>query len=160
MSEIIGPAIHSITDGRLTFKKPHLEYLGNPSCVDITYGPGKSILIHNPQRRSQMVEDLLGGVDGVLDTNHRRVAMRLDNMADSAPVDDQSRIRIPALYLKRAGLIEKTVKAYLVPARREGWLELYNEDAFEAMFEGDDDDAWDDALDAVIKAQRMRHSEH
>lgn len=163
MPETIGPAIHSITDGRLTFKKPHLEYLENPTSVDITLGPGKSILIHNPAKRQRLVDELLGGDDGVLDSNQRRVAMRLDNMADSASIDEQGRIRIPALYLKRAGLVEKTVKAYLVPARREGWLELYDEAAFEAMLSAstdDEDDAWSEALDAVIRAQRKREAEH
>ena len=156
MSELIGPAIHSITDGRLTFKKPHLEYLGNPSSVDITLGPGKSILIHNPERRAQLVEQLLGGVEGMLDSNQYQVAMRLDNMADNAPVDEQGRLRIPPLYLKRAGLTDKSAKACLVPARRDGWLELYSETEFERIID-DPADPWREALDRVIENWRTQH---
>lgn len=158
MSDTIGPAIHSITDGRLTFKKPHLEYLGNPQSVQLTFGPGHTVLIHNPDRRQQLVEQLLGGVQGMLDGDQYQVAMRLDNMADDAPVDDQGRIRIPVIYLKRAGLTDKTTKAYLVPARRDGWLELYSESEFERIID-DPTDPWREALDRLIMQWRQKQAQ-
>lgn len=159
MPEAIGPTIQTVTDGRLTLKKSHLEYLGNPASVDVTFGPGRSILIHESSRRKQMVETLLGTDEGPLDSDQSQVEFRLDSMAESVPVDDQGRMRLPAMHLDRAMLTEKGCKAYLVPRRRNGWLEVWNQQEFSRVVD-DPTDNWLDSLNKVIlRCRGERQSE-
>lgn len=156
MAENIAPAIHSITEGRLTFKKSHLEYLDNPTAVDITFGPGRSILIHNPERRLALLRQLLGD-EPLLDSVQSQVEFRLDSMSDSVLVDEQSRIRIPAPFLNRARLTEKGAKAYLIPRRRNGWIEVWSEPEFDKIVD-DPIDQWTEMLNRVIL--HVRNKEH
>lgn len=157
-TQTIGPATQTVSDGRFTFKKPHLEFLGNPTQVDVSYGPGKSILIHNPERRRQFVDRLLGDVE-ILDSDETQVEFRLDNMCETVPIDEQGRMRIPGVFLERAALEEKGVKAYIIPSRRTGWLEIYNHANFLDRVDKPEDD-WRQALDRVIKARREEQARH
>ena len=82
---------------------------------------------------------------------------RLDSMSDSVPVDEQGRMRIPPLFLERAGLLDKGAKAYLVPRRRDGWLEVWNQDEFHRIVD-DPTDPWRDSLDRVIMRWREQEA--
>jgi len=153
MPETIGPAIQSVTDGRLTFKKAHLEYLGNPECVDVTFGPGRSILIHNPQRRQELLDMLLADEEGLLDEDQNQIELRLDSLADPAPVDEQGRMRIPQVYLNRLQLPDKGAKVYLFRRRRNGWIEVWSEAEFDRMIDAPAD-VWQVALNRLVLRRR------
>jgi DNA-binding transcriptional regulator/RsmH inhibitor MraZ len=153
MAESLGPSIQTITDGRLTLKKAHLEYLGDPANIDISYGPAKSIILHNPDRRLALVEEILGGPDFGLDKDQNQIELRLDSVAQTVPVDEQGRIRVPEVHLKFAGLTDKSCKVTLLPRRRNGWLEVWAEQKFDD-FVADPSDQWLDALNRQILRRR------
>jgi len=81
----------------------------------------------------------------------------MDDMAENVPVDDQGRLRIPATHLKWAGLTEKSVKAQLLPARADGWLELYSEPTFDEMLLSPID-PWREAYDRLVRRRREEQS--
>jgi DNA-binding transcriptional regulator/RsmH inhibitor MraZ len=153
MALSIGPTSQSITDGRLSLKKPHLEFLGNPASVDISYGPGNSILIHNPQRRQDFLNKVLPPQGTPLTDAEDFVDRRVGSGGMEIPVDDQGRIRIDRVYLVRAALIEKGATAYLLPRTGDGWIEVWSEENFQASLDNREDQ-WREALGAL--AARLR----
>jgi DNA-binding transcriptional regulator/RsmH inhibitor MraZ len=153
MATSIGPTSQSVTDGRLTLKKPHLEFLGNPSSVDISYGPGNSILIHNPQRRQEFLKKVLPPPGTPLTDAEDFVDRRVASGGMEAGVDDQGRLRIDRVYLVRAGLTEKGATAYLLPRTGDGWIEVWNEAGFQASFDNREDQ-WREALSALALKSR------
>lgn len=153
MSATIAPSNQSITDGRLTLKKAHLEYLGNPSTIDVTFGPGRSILLHNPQRREALLEQILGAEQGPLDEDEMNVELRLDSMAEACPVDDQGRLRLGQTHLERGRLLEKGCKVVIFARRRNGWLEIWKAGEFDPMVENPADN-WLSALNRLIQRGR------
>jgi hypothetical protein len=72
--------------------------------------------------------------------------------------------------LERAGLDDKSakgdksdkgakgVKACLIPRRRNGWLELYNQEEFKRIVDNPTDD-WRNALDRLIVAWRSKQEQ-
>lgn len=153
MATSIGPTSQSITDGRLTLKKPHLEFLGNPAAVDVSYGPGSSILIHNPQRRQEFLKKVLPPPGTPLTAAEDYVDRRVGSGGAETPLDDQGRMRVDKVYLVRAGLTEKGATAYLLPRTGDGWIEVWNEAGFSASFDNRDDD-WREALSALAMKSR------
>lgn len=147
-----GPVDQAITDGRLTLKKPYLDFLGNPKVVDISYGPGKSILIHNPERRKDFVDKVLPPRGKPLNRDESFVERRLNSGTKPTPVDDQGRIRIEQVYLGWAGLMAKS-QAYLMPRDHHQWIEVWNEEGYHQSLSGMED-AWEEALNNVVEQLR------
>ena len=153
MAPSTGPTSQSIADGRLMLKKPHLEFLGNPPTVDISYGPGNSILIHNPQRRQEFLKKVLPPQGTPLTDAEDFVDRRLGSGSTEIPVDDQGRIRIDKVYLVRSGLTEKGATAYLLPRIGDGWIEVWNEEGYRDSFDNRKDE-WREALSALALKSR------
>lgn len=151
-------APHSITDGRMTAKKPLVAFLKKPKHVIKTFGPGNSVLLHNPEDYEALMERLLGDAQGTLDADQYFVAKRLENVAEVAPLDEQGRLRLSQVFLDRLGIKEKSARIYVVPAKRDGWLELYSEDEFKTTFDTAKDE-WREALDRLILKWRARQTE-
>lgn len=147
-----GPTDQIINDGRLTLKKSYLEFLGNPSKVDISYGPGRCILIHNPERRKAFVKQILPPLGEPLNKDESFVELRLNSEVKETPVDDQGRLRIEQVYLEWAGLTGKT-KVYLRPRVRHLWIEVWNAEGYFGSLEKPDD-PWEDALNRVVERLR------
>lgn len=154
--ENIPSAVHSITDGRLTLKKPHVDFLKNPPHVIVTFGPGNRVLLHNPTEYDQLIERLFGGTTGMLDADQYFVAQRLENVAEIAAIDDQSRMRLSQIFLDRMEIKEKSAKIYAVTAKRDGWLELHGA-SFNDSFD-DAKDPWLRALSRLVTASRAKQT--
>ncbi len=162
MAGTIGASIQTLTDGRLTLKQAHLEYLELPAddlSIDITYGPDKCILIHNPARREQLVEEILGKVSIIPDEEEGEVELRLDSVAQTVPVDDQGRLRVPEVFLKFGGMTEKSCRVCLLPRRKSGWLEIRTESNYDA-YVANPEDRWMRTLGRVLRnARGERHEQ-
>lgn len=134
MAETPGSILQSVTDGRLTLRKAHLDYLGNPDSVDVTLGPGTGIILHSPKRRLELLKDLLGDPDALQpDDDASYVQLRLHSVRDNAPVDDQGRLRIPPMFVNYLKLPDKQAKVYLISGRGNKWVELWPEADFTTM---------------------------
>jgi DNA-binding transcriptional regulator/RsmH inhibitor MraZ len=157
MAPTIAPSNQSVTNGRLTLKKAHLEYLGNPETVDVTFGPGHSILLHNPQRREQLINQILGDNPGPLDEDEMNIELRLDSMAEACAVDEQGRMRLGQTHLERGKLTEKGCKVVVFARRRNGWLEIWKLDDFDPMV-NDSSDPWLSAFNRLIQRGRKERS--
>lgn len=153
MADDLGPVIQTLTDGRLTLKPAQREFLGSPPQVDVTMGPAQAILIHNPVKRLELLQQVIKvPPGGRLNKNQINVRMRLDGLKHSCTVDDQGRLRLPEMLLELAGLTEKSCRVYLVPDRYNDWLEVWAQEAFKAYFR-QPEDQWLDALNSLIEAQ-------
>ena len=154
MADAPGPSLQNVTDGRLTLKQPHRDYLGQPTSVDISMGPGNSILIHNRDRRRQLIAEIIGGTQGgPLDSDQNQVELRLDSMCQTCPVDEQGRVRLPEVLLELAGLTDKSSKAYIIPRSNNGWLEVWPQSEFKEFFRHPVDE-WMEALNRLIQRRR------
>ena len=147
-----GPVDQAITDGRLTLKRPYLDFLDNPPVVDITYGPGNSFLIHNPAWREEFVNKVLPPKGMPLNQDEDFVDRRLNSGRREAPVDEQGRIRIEQVYLGWAGLMAKS-QAYLMPRDHHRWIEVSNEEGYYNSLRSSDD-RWQEALNNVVEKLR------
>lgn len=163
MADSIGATIQTLTDGRLTLKEAHLKYLGldmeaDDPKVDISYGQDRCILLHNPEKRAALVDEIMAGVSIIPDDEEGEVGTRLEDVALSVSVDKQGRLRIPELFLKFGEMMEKTSKVCILPRQRIGWLEIRTEANFEA-FIADPNDRWYKLLGRVVRRARGEQSE-
>jgi len=139
MDDPIGTSQQSVTNGRLTLKKPHLEFLGNPSEVILTYGPGRAILILAKPKWLEFKSRILGEEgSGLLSEDQMLVERRLVSNAALCEIDEQSRLRVPATHLRRGKLEEKSSKAQLVPSPHSGWIELWNAEEYDRVMDEED----------------------
>jgi DNA-binding transcriptional regulator/RsmH inhibitor MraZ len=160
MADAQGVSTQTVTDGRLTLKQAHLQYLDLPekdAKVDVSYGPENCILLHNPARRQQLLAELLDSQGLVLDSDENLVEIRLDSVANTVAVDDQGRMRIPELHLRFASLIEKSCKVVIVPRRRSGWLEVWGDANFDTFVKSGTDE-WLDCLSRVSRRRLKERS--
>ncbi|NPV48730.1 MAG: hypothetical protein HPY69_17460 [Armatimonadetes bacterium] len=161
MASTTGASIQTLTDGRLTLKQAHLEYLELPPdnlSIDLTFGPDKCILIHNPAKREQLVNEILGNVSIIPDEEESEVELRLDSVATNVPVDEQGRLRIPELFLKFGDMLPRSCRVCLLPRRKSGWLELRTESNFDAWV-ANPDDRWMRILGRVLREARGEQRE-
>lgn len=162
MADAQGVSTQTLTDGRLTLKQAHLDYLDLPkegAKLDITYGFGKCILLHNQSRREKLLDELLDSDDMDFDPAEQVVELHLDGVAQTVTVDDQGRLRVPELHLKFAELTDKSCKVVVIPQRRSRWLELWREDHFDAHVSAQSDE-WQDVLSRVRKRRREEREGH
>jgi len=124
------PAIQAVTDGRLTFKDDQHGFLGKPGRVRFTFGRGECCLIHSPRRHAR-IEAYINRVlaDGIPDVVGAQLETRFLQY-EECQVDEQCRVRVPALYLMRIGLTSKTDKVVLICQPRSGWIELWSVPGF------------------------------
>lgn len=152
MADDLGPVIQTLTDGRLTLKPPQRGFLGNPPQVDATMGPANAILLHNCDRRLQLLEQIVRIPEGKgPNKDQLNVRLRLDGLKHTCQVDDQGRLRLPEMLLELAGLTDKSCKVFLVPDRVNGWLEIWPQEDFKAFFKNPQDQ-WLDSLNSLIEA--------
>ncbi len=154
----IGAAQQTVTGGRLTLKKIHLDFLSNPTEVVLTYGPGRSLLMLTNETWLSIQKKLFGESGGMLTREQRLVEKRLVSNAALCEVDEKGRLRLPAPHLRRAMLEDKSVKAQLVPSPASGWIEIWNADEYDRVMDLEDD-VFDAALDQVIRESRGVQSE-